>query len=194
MTKEEDTQKELVWKMYMEIGEAERHFNQLQHQYRLLASTWLLATFVGMGYVASSLGETSEDLHWLVSNRGLLIALIAVCGAAGITLLWLIDIKIYHQLLDSFFVHGLKLEAEHKWLPQIRTTARATQGGRGVLGYVVWFYVVSIVILLMFAGAFSATWLYRQFRNPDTIFDELAIWVGFLYLLLELWRWSLATG
>ncbi len=44
---------EKVWKVAVEIRETERHFNQLQHGYRALASTWLLGTFAGVGFIAS---------------------------------------------------------------------------------------------------------------------------------------------
>jgi hypothetical protein len=37
---EKRTNSEKAWEMYLEVGNGERHFNQLEHQYRLLASTW----------------------------------------------------------------------------------------------------------------------------------------------------------
>src|SRR5207245_7332708 len=37
--------------VYKELGTYERHFNQMQSVCRSLASTWLLATFAGIGYI-----------------------------------------------------------------------------------------------------------------------------------------------
>ncbi|HEX2204023.1 MAG TPA: hypothetical protein VHG91_12020, partial [Longimicrobium sp.] len=130
-----------VLKVFAELGENERHFNGLQHQYRTMASGWILAVFAGVQYVLSSWEE-------LPVSGGAAMALIGLAGAVGITLLWNLDLRVYHQLLEAYFVEGLRLERAHPWLPRIRSRMLATQepapGGRaakGVLGRVVWFYV-----------------------------------------------------
>ncbi len=83
----------------------------------------------------------------------LLLASIGFAGAVGITQLWNLDLRVYHQLLEANFVEGLKLEAEHPWLPQIRTQMLAAQErrGSGVLSRVVWFYVIGNSIALLIA-------------------------------------------
>ena len=149
---------EQVWKIVLELGANERHFNQLQHQYRMLASTWLLAMFGGVGFALShdSLGVPPE---FLVTVMGLAAAL-------GVTQLWSLDLRVYHQLLDACFAEGLRLERLHAWLPQIRAGMMATQGDgaaadarrarkpAGVLARVVWFYMtaVSISLVVAFVG------------------------------------------
>jgi hypothetical protein len=45
---------ENVWKIVEVIEDSERHFNRLQHQYRALASAWILAMFAGIQYVLSN--------------------------------------------------------------------------------------------------------------------------------------------
>ena len=40
-----------IWKIVEEIGEEERHFNDIQVRYRNMASAWLLATFGAIGFV-----------------------------------------------------------------------------------------------------------------------------------------------
>lgn len=161
---------EQVWKVVAELGVNERHFNQLQHQYRILASTWLLAMFAGVGFALSK-----ENLPF---PPELLIGVVGLAGAVGVTLAWNLDLRVYHQLLDSYFVEGLRLEREHRWLPQIRSgmlstqtepdtrnaagispTSRSPRPG-GVLARVVWFYLVgnTIALVVAFAGviAFAA--------------------------------------
>jgi hypothetical protein len=183
-----------VMKIVAELGANERHFNTLQHQYRLLASTWLLAVFGGVGFAI-----THDQLPL---QRFLLVALIGLAGAVGITQLWNLDLRVYHQLLDACFVQGLELERENPWLPQLRASMLETQApapgplaasGRkppaGVLARVVWFYVAANITALSIAvigmalyvdslhpvvviGAgviLAAAWsreLYRQTRSP----------------------------
>lgn len=146
---------EQVWKVVLELGENERHFNQLQHQYRMLASTWLLAMFGGVGFAVSQehLGAPPE----------LIVTVLGLAGAVGLTQLWSLDLRVYHQLLDSCFTEGLRLERLHPWLPQIRAGMMATQGDgaaadarrarkpAGVLARVVWFYMTAALISLIVA-------------------------------------------
>src|SRR5215203_5304800 len=81
-----------TWEMIKEIGENERHFNQLVHQYRVLASTWLLGVFVAAGFVLTS------ELEFVITTE-FLIALVTFFSAVGITLLWYLDGMVYDQLL-----------------------------------------------------------------------------------------------
>jgi hypothetical protein len=139
-----------TWEIYLEVGNAERHFNQLGHQYRLLASTWLLGTFAAVGYVLAKVGAKPEDL--LGPYRELIVTAIAFAGATGITLVWLLDLRVYQQLLGSFFLAGLDLEDEHEWLPPIRHDMIRTQRQGTVMVNVAWFYVGCTTILLLIGG------------------------------------------
>ncbi len=157
---------ETIWSIAQEIGNSERHFNQLQHQYRALASAWTLAMFAGIQYLLSNWGA-------LPLPSGVLLALIGLAGAIGMTQLWSLDLRVYHQLLEAYFVEGLKLEADHPWLPQIRTRMLATQETRasGVLSRVVWFYIVgnSIALLIATAGAVLAVIALPGVGVPGTL-------------------------
>jgi len=142
-----------VWKIILELGENERHFNQLQHQYRMMASTWLLAMFGGVGFAVSH--------DHLDAPPELLVTVLGVAAALGLTQLWTLDLRVYHQLLDSCFAEGLRLERMYPWLPQIRAGMMASQGDSagevrkhkpaGVLARVVWFYMAGITIALLIA-------------------------------------------
>lgn len=124
-----------VWAMVQEIGTGERHFNNLQHNYRALASTWLLAMLAGTGYV-----YTEEMLPLPPGTLSLFLGFASLCG---FTLIWLLDLRVYHLLLDAYFAAGLRLEEQHKWLPRIRHNMLTGQGGEthGVLNKVVRFYM-----------------------------------------------------
>jgi ABC-type uncharacterized transport system fused permease/ATPase subunit len=102
--------------VYKELGTYERHFNQMQSVCRSLASTWLLATFAGIGYIfekfTANYGSTGVSVA---------AALVALAGGTGISLLWIIDVVVYHRLLVAVAEQAKRLEAEHRnILPQLR--------------------------------------------------------------------------
>jgi hypothetical protein len=104
-----------ILQIWQQLAEQEKHFNSLETQYRLLASTWLLACFGGIGFLMQ------KENVLLVENKWLLIASIAFIGAFGVLLLWILDIRVYHKLLNCVFLQGVKLELQVPWLPGIRT-------------------------------------------------------------------------
>ncbi len=171
---------ETIWSIAQELGNAERHFNQLQHQYRALASAWTLAMFAGIQYLLS---------NWdtLPLPSALLLGMIGLAGAVGLTQLWNLDLRVYHQLLEAHFVEGLKLEAEHRWLPQIRTQMLAAHERRGsdVLSRVVWFYVAgnSIALLIATAGFVLAVALLP---DASVVVTSVAAGLG----VLIVWSWG----
>ena len=146
---------ERVWKIAQEIGVQERHFNGMQTGYRNMASAWLLAAFAGIGFAFSQKLEVAID-------RELLITAIAVAGGVGIALLWVLDLLVYHRLLDSCFIEGLILEERYAWLPPFRSNMMKTQKGQGVLFRTVGFYLAPIVLLILIAAGALALWLYRE--------------------------------
>jgi len=147
---------EVVWKFYTEIGALERHFSQLQNQYRTLASTWLLATFAAIGFLISKQGLIiSIDVLLLVAGIG-------IAAGIGITLLWNLDLMAYHPLLFAYFREGLNLEREYPWLPQARTNIRERMKGRGVTDRISLFYIAADTVTLAIAGFSLACWSYKH--------------------------------
>lgn len=144
---------ERVWKIVEEIGVQERHFNGLQTGYRNMASAWLLAAFTGIGFVFS------DKLNF-PTYRELVVAAIAAAAAIGIALLWVLDLLVYHRLLQSCFIEGLVLEERYPWLPPVRDNMMKTQKSEGVLFRVVGFYLGPIVLLVLIAAGASAFWSY----------------------------------
>lgn len=147
-----------AWKMYMHIREIENQFNSLQSTYRTLASTWLLATFAGVGFVLT------ETIDWIFPEP-LIIALIGLAGGVGIWLLWLIDIMVYQHLLFAAFQSGVRLEERYSWLPPIRLTMKETQIGGAVRFRVVWYYIVGTSMPLLISLVSFTSWLYEIERG-----------------------------
>lgn len=141
-----------VWSIASEISLQERYFTDIHVRFHTLASTWLLGTFAAIGFVATQplrLGLPTE----------LLVAGIAAAGCIGITLLWALDLLVYHRLLDSYFIEGLKLEEHYQWLPPFRHNMMKTQRGQGVLSRLVVFYQAPIMLLTLIAGGSTAIWM-----------------------------------
>lgn len=133
---------QLVISQIEEICRSEHHFNMLEAEYRKLASTWLLAAFAGMGYIA-----TTKDLP---IAPGPTIFALAAGASIGIQLLWVVDLLTYHQLLLANFFEGWRLEKAHSFLPPIRINMLA-QGNTGKR--VRFFYLGSSLVPLAFGVA-----------------------------------------
>ena len=122
-----------------EIGEEERHFNNVSSTYKTMASTWLLAVFGGIGFILAN----------AIEPKLLLTAGIGLAGGIGIFLLWLMDMRVYQQLLVANFVEGLRMEKENSWLPQVRKNMIETQLSGSVTQNLAWFYLLGIAIPLI---------------------------------------------
>lgn len=140
-----------VWDLVKELDDREKHFNDLQSRYRTLASTWLLAAFAGCGFVFSKALTAPVSSH-------LIAIFIALAGACGIMLLWVLDVVVYHDLLIAGYVAGRRLEETFEWLPPVRRTFDKLREGP-VRWYIANFYIVGITILLLIAAV--TCWFWR---------------------------------
>ena len=141
-----------VVQLFLEIGTSERHFNTIEATYRGLASSWLFASFTAIGFILS---RKTLPIH--LDSR-LLGCAIAVMGIIGITLLWVIDVLVYHQLLDAWFKQGILLEKENPWMIPVRTQMLKGTKGKGVLPLIVWLYITANLALVLVGGVLLASW------------------------------------
>ncbi|MFZ6013813.1 MAG: cupin domain-containing protein, partial [Bacteroidota bacterium] len=155
-----------------EIGEQERHFNTLTGTYKAMASTWLLAVFGGIGFVLANKIEP-----WLLYTAG-----IGIAGSMGILLLWIIDLRVYQQLLNAAFVEGQQLEYKHRWLPPIRKGMEESVKTGSVTTNISWFYVLGVCAPLLIFDFCIGSYLLIHFDIAFPIVFMLV--VGFATLLL----------
>jgi len=174
-----------TWEMIKEIGESERHFNQLEHQYRVLASTWLLGVFVAVGFLLTS------EFEFFIPTE-FLIAIVAFFGAVGITLLWHLDLIVYHQLLASYFHAGLKLENDTCWLPKIRNDMLTRLGDKGAAPLIAWFYIVGNAVVLIVGVVSLTIWLLTH--NGATPGDYAIVVLAALVSSVWIWLIHYRTG
>jgi len=135
-----------LMEIYNHVGEEERHFNSLEVEYRKLASQWLLVSLGAIGFIL-----TKQELVHL--NQWVLVTGVCLAASIGILVLWLLDLKVYHELLHSAFKEGVKLEDEFPLLlPQIRNNMVNSLRGGDIIKKVILFYFFSILLLLVIAN------------------------------------------
>ena len=170
------------WSTIIEIGLQERAFNTLQANYRALASTWLLATFGGVGFMWSLRPDPKLPLPIPVD---VVILFIGVAGAVGITLIWLLDLIVYHQLLEVVFWTGLAVELEHPEIPPMRVLMRATEA---VSPKVERFYLAMLAAPLLIATFAATNAAHLVVPGSEPIALALVLFGSGLWITLVSWQ------
>jgi hypothetical protein len=176
---------ELLWDMLKELGTSERHFNTLEAEYRKLASIWLLAGFAGMGFLLK------EDLNVGVVPEVAVLG-IGLATSIGIFLLWIVDLLVYHRLLDACFIEARKIEALHPELPQVRANMVQSQFGGSVTTRLRWFYILLAAAPVVFSAPLFVLWCEDEqgaFAVAMAV-AVLATYVGIISRMI--WRDSLS--
>lgn len=113
MSKREPTEDNLlIYGAYSQIAEFLQHYNGIQATYRTFASSWLLATFIGIGYSLSS-KEIGLPFHPLVT-----VAFICLASTTGVILIWYMDLIVCEQSIAAVVYEGIELEKKNAWLPR----------------------------------------------------------------------------
>ena len=132
------------WEIIKTITEAEHHFNDLCFKIRTLASTWLLATFAGVGFLLSKSIQPELRIDQL-------LVLLCWVGSIGILVLWILDLQIYQKLLNAWFDAREPIEARNKDFPQIREKIKASQPGGRASNLIRIYYISLCSAPLMFS-------------------------------------------
>ena len=111
---------------------------------RGLASAWLLGAIGAIGVLLRS--ET--EAHWLI-ERSTLVAVVCALATGGLTTLWVLDQLVFHRLLNSVFIVGLKMEFDDCGLPPIRSMMMMSAEGKGMHRWHRFFYLVPMLSFLL---------------------------------------------
>jgi hypothetical protein len=156
------------------------HFNDLQTQYRKLASTWLLAAFAACGYVLKSARELPFDEWYFVFG-------ICMAASAGLAILWILDLEVYQKLLGAFFAQGVYLELTYyEWLCPFRINIMRSQRTGEVRSKVQYFYFFSITVLQLLAIIALCNWKIFGGHPDSKVLYSSAIAIITLTVLLWL--------
>jgi hypothetical protein len=166
---------ELAWEVLKELGESEKHFNDLETEYRKLASIWLLAGFAGMGFILKE--ETQMAIP-----REVVVMAIGLAASIGIFLLWIVDLLVYHRLLDACFEQAKKIEKLYPELPDVRSAMERTQGGgKVVTTRLRWFYILLSAVPVLFSTPLFFVWCEKEHGSR---IEHLAEGAVVLYLIV----------
>ncbi len=166
--------------MLTQITTAEQHFNSLESEYRKLASTWLLAALGACGFILTTRSEK------LLFDPWLLVSIICLLGSIGILVLYMLDLRVYHQLLAAFFNSGLQIETENPdWVPPVRIRMMKTHD-KGITKRVLYFYF-TLTCSLAIIGAVSV-WFIEQISEtvwPLLLSISTVVVLGMLYWTMK---------
>lgn len=121
---------------YKSIATYEHHFNGLETELRKLASIWLLAALGAIAFLVR------QNIAGSMLDARLLIAIIALMANTGLLILWILDQLVYHRLLNSVFLLGLRMEYMDRTLPPIRASMMLFSRKRGMARFLRLFYLV----------------------------------------------------
>jgi hypothetical protein len=164
-----------VWSIMKETYESERHFNNLETQYRILASQWLLGAFAAIGFVFIS------DLHLPFDKLWLVVAICVISGV-GIFQLWRMDIVIYQRLLGAVFNIGLELEEKFKFLPKIKNRMKDSVPNKNVTDVLFYYYYITILFFAL-VGLAATFYLLKEKITTAILVSALVVSIILLGLL-----------
>jgi len=90
--------------LYSKLNSYEYHYNSIKVRYKLLSLTWLIAAFIGYGYLISG-----EEVGLPFSSFAG-IAILSLLASVGIGLLCFLDIGIYHRFIEAIYNEHIRLE------------------------------------------------------------------------------------
>ncbi|HJW12249.1 MAG TPA: hypothetical protein VJ598_10705 [Albitalea sp.] len=168
-------------KGYWKLGEIEQRFNETQTGVRTLASAWILGALAALGWL---LDPTKPSANWPVPF-GLLALVVCMLATAGIATLWVMDQLVFHRLLDSVFLVGLRMEFASPELPPLRHVMLKTMEGQGTHRWERLFYLAPLLVFTLLSGVVlfggSASWL----ASPNAALNAVVRPIGALMLVLQ---------
>jgi hypothetical protein len=174
---------------YWKLSEMEERYNASSAGVRTLASAWLLASLGAIGWLFSSYDHETWPLP-----LGFLIVVVTTLGCVGMITLWVMDQLVFHRLLTSVFLVGLKIEKDDREIPPIRSRMMKTLEGLGThqwerlfyLAPVAVFILISVVVLI--GGADRLFSVDRRYFSLNTYF----VGIGLVIVQLAAAGWMIA--
>lgn len=132
----------LAYGAYNQVATSLQHSNRIQLSYKGITSTWLLASFIGMGYSLSTL-EVNLPFQPLLVVTVLCLASLLVIG-----MIWYLDLIVQEKSIASAVHAGLKLEEEFSFLPNAYHNVVRLHYLFGYVALKSIFYLICATILL----------------------------------------------
>jgi len=165
---------------YWKLAEIEQRFNDSASGVRTLASAWILSALGAIGWLLDA-SKAPDAWHLPVA---FLATLVCTLATAGVATLWVMDQLVFHRLLDSVFLVGLRMEYASPSLPPIRHVMLKTMEGQGTHRWERLFYCapmlafVLVSMLLLLSGP-------ELFASSDATLTLLARPLSMLLVALQ---------
>lgn len=151
---------------YWRLAEFEHHFNDIETRTRIIAATWMVVAFGAIAVLVQQSGGTTNLLSYLLNQSNgaakwlippaALISLVCLMATVGLFVIWIIDQLVYHRLLESVFLIGLKLEHDNDWLPPLRTMMMVSAESKGMSRWIRLYYLIPILVFITVSVAVPA--------------------------------------
>lgn len=136
----------IVYYVYTSCIQSIKHFDSVQTSLRMIASTILLAFFVGIGFIFSS------ENRILLIDSIFNISLVGIVGILALGSVWHLDLIFYERLLISFFSEAFEMESRFTWLPRIHQAMLYGPSSQDKPKNIVFFYIGCGTTLILTAG------------------------------------------
>lgn len=178
-----------IYEQWRDLRSVEEQFNQMESNIRQLASGWLLATLGGIAFIL----QGNSGAQWLVTPPEMLISFVSLMGMVGISVLWIQDQLVFHRLLNSAFLIGLKMEYDHHSLPPLRSMMMIFSDKAGMAHLSRLYYlipIISLALICVIASCFfvreatviallvdgtavaSCIWVHRKGKSMERFSDR----------------------
>lgn len=168
------------YERYWKLSEIEERFNSSSGGIRGLASAWLLASLGAIGWIFSAYNPEIWPLP-----MGFLAIVVMTLGNIGITTLWVMDQLVFHRLLNSVFLVGLKIEKDDCEIPPIRSIMMKTQEGLGTYRWERFFYITPISIYILLSIVITIGGSDALFLGNVKYFDFNTRYLSIFLVLLQ---------
>lgn len=166
-------EKNLMCELYAQLQLHKHYFSQMQNKCRNLCSTWVVAAFIGIGFLISK--NTHLDPSF---NNFLAILIVCICTLCGITLIWHLDIVFYQKFWLAVVVEMARMEKKYPWLPTIHLNILCMRKEKGLRFFQGVFYILCNLLFIFIIGICSIFYF-----TPDYIIQLIVSFVTPLIML-----------
>lgn len=171
----------LIYGRYAKVAYSLQNSNRTQLTYKGATLTWIIATYIGIGYSPSSF-EVNLPFNSL-------LVVVSICGASLLVLggIWYLDLIVEEKKIAKSVHNGLALEEKHSLLPKAYHNIVKMNYLLGYVSKKSIFYLAWATILLLTICASTTTYFLQE--NYKYWWVAPIIIIGIIPLLFFLSNW-----
>jgi hypothetical protein len=171
--------KTIIYGLHGLLSDFERHLENISTRYKYMALTWLLASYAGIGSLLST------KMGGIIFNHFLGICIISFIGFIGVTLLWHLDMNVYHRFWSAVLAEEVIMEKKYPFLLQSRRKAfHIDEGRERVFSQGLLYIIANTLLLITMAVSLSF------FFNREHIYITI-ISISFILIISLIWKFMI---